>query len=67
MAEFYDRPCASAGLNSFRYRGNYGWIMIGAHNQNDALREALRSISTGPATLDRLERWCILSGEYVKC
>jgi len=60
-----DKPCAAAGLNSFCYRGNYGWIMIGATDQNDALRQALRSLSSGPATLDRLERWCILSGEYV--
>ena len=67
MAGFYDKPCASNGLNSFRYRGDYGWIMIGAQNQNDALHEALRSLSCGPATLDRLERWCILSGHYIPC
>lgn len=39
----HDKPCAIAGLVSYRYRGRYGWIMIGARDHADALREASRS------------------------
>lgn len=53
-----DRPLASKGLISYRYRGRYGWIMIGATDDKDALRQANRSISDGSlATIDRLEVW----------
>lgn len=38
-----DRPLAAPGLTSYRARGPYGWIMIGATNQADAMREARRS------------------------
>lgn len=65
MPEYFDKPCAIDGLNSFRYRGNCGWIMIGATDQNDALHQALISLSHGEATLNRLERWCILSNCYI--
>jgi hypothetical protein len=41
-----DRPCAAAGLTSYRARGRYGWIMIGAKDAADAMREALRSTDT---------------------
>lgn len=37
------RPCAAAGLTSYRYRGPFGWIMIGAQDDADALRQAQRS------------------------
>lgn len=40
---FYDRPCAAKGLTSYRCRGRYGWVMIGAKNDADAYKEALRS------------------------
>lgn len=63
MPEFYDKPCAAPGLFSFRYRGRYGWIMIGARNAIDALHEAARS-TDGPVTADSLEHWDILSGQY---
>ena len=43
----HERPCASPGLLSYRYRGRYGWIMIGARDDADALNEATRS--QGPA------------------
>ena len=39
----HDKPCAAHGLTSYRYRGRYGWIMIGARDDADALREAARS------------------------
>jgi len=54
--EFWSKPCAAPGLTSYRYRGRYGWVMIGATDTADALREAARSID-GPATLEHLERW----------
>lgn len=40
-----DRPLAAPGLISYRYRGPFGWVMIGAKNHSDALREAGRSIT----------------------
>lgn len=38
-----DLPLAAPGLVSYRCKGRYGWIMIGAINHEDALREARRS------------------------
>lgn len=61
----HEKPCAAPGLTSYRYRGAYGWVMIGAKNQHDALREAARSLSGGPATLDNLQVWDLLAGEFV--
>lgn len=51
-----DNPLAAPGLNSYRYRGRYGFIMIGATDTPDALNEARRSTDE-PVTLDRLEEW----------
>lgn len=51
------KPLADHGLTSYRYRGRYGWIMIGA------LREARRSTDY-PVTLDKLEIWN--GSEYVQ-
>lgn len=50
------KPLATHGLTSYRYRGRYGWIMIGAKDDTDALREASRSTDY-PVTLDKLEIW----------
>jgi hypothetical protein len=53
-----DRPLAAPGLTSYRYAGRYGWLMIGAKDNADALREANRSASVkGAATLENLEVW----------
>lgn len=49
-----DKPMAAPGLISYRYRGRYGWIMIGALDDADALREANRS-TDGPVTMDNLQ------------
>lgn len=38
-----NRPLATRGLTSYRYKGRWGWIMIGARDHADALREATRS------------------------
>ena len=55
MTATHNKPCAVAGLTSYRYRGRYGFIMIGAHDVLDALREAARS--TDSVTIERLEVW----------
>lgn len=57
-----DKPMALPGRISYRYRGRYGWIMIGALDDADALREAARS--TDNVTWDRLEWWDANAGVY---
>jgi Iap family predicted aminopeptidase len=66
MQPYWDKPCASAGLTSYRYKGRYGWIMVGAKNHGEALTEVLRSLSSGSASFDNLEVWDMLAGCYVK-
>ena len=56
MIHFIEKPCASKGLLSYRYKGRYGFIMIGALSDNDALKEAQRSTSD-KVSFDRLEFW----------
>ena len=56
MDEFYEKPLAVKGLVSYRYRGRYGWIMIGASDTQEALREAARS-SSYPVHQSNLEVW----------
>ncbi len=55
MENICDKPCAAKGLISYRYLGRYGYIMIGATDNADALREARRS--TTDVTIDKLEVW----------
>jgi hypothetical protein len=38
-----ERPLAQQPLTSYRYQGNYGWIMIGATDQVDAMIQVNRS------------------------
>ena len=52
-----ERPCAAAGLTSYRYAGT---------STRDALNEADRSLTQGAATVDRLEIWNALTGLYEK-
>jgi hypothetical protein len=59
MPNHYDttgRPLAAHGLNSYRYRDRYGWVMIGARDHAEALAEAARSIDGQPSPY-RLEVW----------
>jgi hypothetical protein len=56
MMAIYDRPLAAHGLLSYRYKGRYGWIMIGALDHADALKEAQRS-TRDTVTPDRLQFW----------
>lgn len=53
--EYWNQPCATAGLISYRCRSRFGWIMIGALTDDMALGEARRSWSN--ATREGLERW----------
>lgn len=52
----HNKPMAANGLISYRYRGRYGWIMIGASTDTDALCQAQLS-TDDTVTPDRLERW----------
>jgi hypothetical protein len=55
-ANIVNKPCAAAGLISYRCRGRYhGWIMIGAKSDKDALSEARRSWEG--AFIEDIERW----------
>lgn len=53
----HNRPCAADGLTSYRYLGAFGFVMIGATDDADALREASRSLSAGPAVIELLQVW----------
>lgn len=58
MTDLTNKPLAAPGLDSYRYKGRYGWIMIGANSYTDALREAERSFSGGgTAVPEKLEKW----------
>lgn len=52
---FYDKPCAVEPYISYRCKGRFGWIMIGATNHADALSEARRS--SQEAIVETLEVW----------
>jgi hypothetical protein len=56
MIAIRDRPMAAHGLLSYRYKGRYGWVMIGASDHLQALKEAQRS-TADPVTPDRLQFW----------
>jgi len=51
-----DKPLAAPGLTSYRYKGRYGWIMIGAADTAQALKEAARS-TADPVSIDNLQVW----------
>jgi hypothetical protein len=57
MTNLTDKPLASHGFESYRYRSKYGWIMIGAKDHADALNEANRSLTGEKAELSLLEIW----------
>lgn len=60
---FHNKPCAASGLTSYRYKGRFGWVMIGAKDDADALREAYRSTTLYPVSREHLEIWN--GNEYV--
>jgi soluble lytic murein transglycosylase-like protein len=51
-----DKPLAADGLKSYRYKGQYGWIMIGAKDVQDALNEASRS-TNDQIEMSNLQEW----------
>lgn len=55
--KYHDLPLAVAGLTSYRYQGRLGYIMIGATDHQDALREAQRSLTWDNAIPDHLQVW----------
>lgn len=55
-AAWSNRPMAAPGLQSYRYAGRTGWIMMGAKDNAGALKKAQES-STEPVTEERLQRW----------
>lgn len=63
-AKFWEQPLAVFPFRSFRYRGPFGWIMIGARDEADALRQAERSLDAKhlPAVEANLEEWFDLGG-----
>lgn len=53
-----NKACAVYPLISYRYNGPYGFIMIGATDNIDALNEAKRSLSNATyLSLKNLEKW----------
>ena len=48
-----DTPHAAPGLDSYRVKGRFGWVLIGANRAADALREGRRSSDAiRPETLE---------------
>ena len=62
--EYWNKPMAAKGLTSYRYKGRYGWIMIGATDTKDALKEAQRSASDS-VILDNLQVWAVTQYENI--
>ena len=60
----WERALAIMGLISYRYRhGAYGFVMIGACDDEEALQQARLSISPDHPTPENLEVWN--GSEYV--
>jgi hypothetical protein len=55
MSSVHDKALAALGLISYRCKSQYGWIMIGARDDDDAYSEALRSSSV--ARREDFEVW----------
>lgn len=61
---YWNRPLAGPGLTSYRYRTYLGWVMIGATDDADALKEAARSVDF-PIDPSKLQKWN--GKEYAPC
>jgi len=58
-----DRPLATAPNKSYRHKSAFGWIMIGAMDDQHAMREARRS--TENPRYEDLQKWD--GTQYVGC
>jgi hypothetical protein len=45
---YWEKACADRGFVSYRYNGPFGYVMIGAKDDDDAYRQAARSIEQLP-------------------
>ena len=59
----HDRPYASHGLTSYRCKTQYGWVMIGAKDHDDAMKESKRSSNF--CKREDLEVWD--GNRYIPC
>jgi len=59
----HDRPYASNGLTSYRCKTQYGWVMIGAKDHDDAMKESKRSSNF--CKREDLEVWD--GNRYIPC
>ena len=59
----HDKPMAAKGLLSYRIKGPYGYIMIGAKDNDDAWNEAQRS--SKKIDKDHLEKWDEKKQKYI--
>lgn len=58
MINITNKACAAYPLLSYRYSGPYGFIMIGATDDADALNEAKRSLENlNGLSLQNLQKW----------
>ena len=55
--DYTSKPMAAKGLISYRYPSPDSWIMIGATDDQDALREANRSLLRKTAEISKLQKW----------
>lgn len=63
MYDFVKQMHSEIGMNSYRYRGSYGYIMIAAKDINEALEKAQKRISRRKKVeLSRLQIW--INNEY---
>lgn len=62
-----NKPLAMFPLISYRYVGNYGYIMIGAKDNECALKETDRSLSYGKAIIEKLEIYDYELKAYKPC
>ena len=59
----HDRPYAAKGTTSYRCSTPYGWVMIGAKDHDDAMKEARRSSNFSKR--ENLEVWD--GSRYIPC
>lgn len=55
MTMTHDKPLATKGMTSYRCRSPFGWIMIGARDSDDAMRQA--RLSNEAASREDLQIW----------